>query len=250
MPAPIDPNKKVAILGSASTSVDLAPYDNPEFEFWGLAWRADLKKKTRVFDMHVIDAGRAKIPQNYHEFLVKHDVPVFLVEEHPKVPKSVNYPIDEVIAFLSEVDAGGHAQGDYFVSSVAYMIALAMYEGYGEIHLYGIDLIDDDEYAYQRPNTEYLIGLARGLGHKVYIPNQSALLKYTHRYGYEKNLGEGIITISVLNHRIQKYKERMERAMAEAHTCDGAIQEAKALITVLKHHQRGVPDGEADQPNS
>jgi hypothetical protein len=34
------------------------------------------------------------------------------------------------------------------------------------------------EYKYQRPNLEYLIGFARGLGIEVYIPEQSSLCKF------------------------------------------------------------------------
>ena len=54
------------------------------------------------------------------------------------------------------------------------------------------------EFAYQRPNMEYLIGLARGRGVDVYIPERSPLTKfhgegiplglmypsYPQRYGY------------------------------------------------------------------
>lgn len=36
----------------------------------------------------------------------------------------------------------------------------------------------DDEYGYQRPNCEYLIGLARGRGIKVVIPDESPLCKF------------------------------------------------------------------------
>jgi len=230
---------KVAICGSASTSAHKAPVDDDSFDIWGLAWRSDLKRCDRAFDMHPIDASRKRIPPNYKEFLAAKNIPIFHVDALPEVPLSIRYPIEEVIAFFSETDPG-FANGNYFVSSIAYMIALAIFEDYKEIHLYGVDLIDDDEYAHQRPNTEYLIGLARGRGIKVYIPQESALLKYTHLYGYEKAREEGLITAKVLESRIAKYKERMDKALAEAHTCDGAIQEANGLLVLLKHHSRGV----------
>jgi len=233
-------HKKVALVGSASSSLGQTPWDDESFEIWGLAWRADLTRVTRVFDMHTMDEARlsgGKVPPNYFNHLNAFTCPVYLLERLDTVPNSMRYPIEDVIEFLSKYDK--YADGDYFVSSIAYMLALAMYEGFEEIHLYGIDLIDKDEYAHQRPNAEYLIGLARGMGISVFIPEQSALLKHTHRYGYEPNVQEGIITIELLEHRKKQYKQRMERALAEAHTCDGAMQECDGLMVVLRHHQRG-----------
>lgn len=231
-------NKKVALVGSASSTKDQAPFQDLEFDIWCLAWRTDAPRCTRSFDMHPINPMRKKVPPNYPEFLSQKGHPVYLTEARPDIPNGIRYPIEEVIEFLSKFDPL-NSSGDYFASSISYMFALAMFEKYEEIHLYGIDLIDDDEWAFQRPNTEYLIGLARGLGHKVYIPKASALTKFTYRYGYETDVEIGIINKSMLEGRIAQYKQRMEKAMAEAHTCDGAIQEATALMSVLKHHTRG-----------
>jgi hypothetical protein len=77
--------------------------------------------------------------------------------------------------------------GRYFTSTIGYMLALAI----GRLRLdrlYGIDLASDVEYPQQRPNAEYLIGLARGMGKTVVIAPASALCKAGHLYGYEKPL--------------------------------------------------------------
>jgi hypothetical protein len=60
-----------------------------------------------------------------------------------------------------------------------------MHEGFKEIHLYGVDMAVSTEYDEQRPSCEYFIGLARGRGIKVYIPEESHLLKVRYKYGYE-----------------------------------------------------------------
>jgi hypothetical protein len=95
------------------------------------------------------------------------------------------YPFDEV----------EQTTGDYWCSSIAYMFALALHEGAEEIALYGVDMRgDNDEYAYQRPNMEYLIGLARGRGVLVTLPDACSLCKfvsphdrdYDGRYGRSK----------------------------------------------------------------
>jgi hypothetical protein len=66
------------------------------------------------------------------------------------------------------------------------MLAMAMDEGYKEIHLYGVDMANGSEYQDQRPSCEYFIGLARGAGIIVAIPSTSDLLKTPILYGYEE----------------------------------------------------------------
>ncbi len=104
----------------------------------------------------------------------------------------ISYPFDRVIPVV----------GEYFQSSIAYALALAITEMCGnkeenEIALYGIDVSPDEEWAYQRACIEFLIGIAIGKGVKVTIPESSALLtfhdqsikygacmvEYTERYG-------------------------------------------------------------------
>lgn len=57
-------------------------------------------------------------------------------------------------------------------------MALAIHEGAEEIGLWGVDMKDGEEYAYQRPNMEYLIGLAEGNGIGVFIHPDSSLCKF------------------------------------------------------------------------
>lgn len=109
-------------------------------------------------------------------------VPVYMLEQHDDIPQSVKYPMEEIGDLI-----GRTAQGTpYLESSIAYMLALAIYEKVDRVGIWGVDLHCESEYAYQRPNLEYLIGLARGKGIKVQIPPQSALLTHAHGvpYGY------------------------------------------------------------------
>ena len=80
-----------------------------------------------------------------------------------------NYPFEAVAQTIGK---------DYWNSSIAYMMALAIHEGAEQISIYGVDMDGTDEYSYQRPNMEYLIGIARGKGIRVYIPHQSALCRF------------------------------------------------------------------------
>ena len=60
---------------------------------------------------------------------------------------------------------------------MAYMIALAIEEGFQEIQLYGVECNLKLEYEEQKPCLEYFIGIAKGKGIKVYIHPTSKLLK-------------------------------------------------------------------------
>lgn len=60
-------------------------------------------------------------------------------------------------------------------STIAYMMDVAISREPEEIGLYGISMAGDEEYSYQRPNMQYLVGLARGRGIKVTIHPASRL---------------------------------------------------------------------------
>ena len=67
------------------------------------------------------------------------------------------------------------------------MVAFAIYEGFKEISVLGVDMATNSEYQAQRPSVEWWLGLAEGLGIKVYIPPTSDILKCTQIYGFESN---------------------------------------------------------------
>ena len=114
------------------------------------------------------------------------DVPLYMQEAYPEIPNATPYPIGDVIAII----------GDYFNSSISYMLGLAILEKVDRSGIWGGDMAGDDEFGYQRPNTEYMIGFAKGMGIDVVVPEESSLLtfgvdgggKYTKnwtgRYGY------------------------------------------------------------------
>lgn len=111
-------------------------------------------------------------------------VPIYMLDRQDDIPQSVRYPIEEVTALIGKTVQGT----PYLESSIAYMMAQAILElkPGDRIGIWGVDLHCESEHAYQRPNLEYLIGLARGMGIKVFIPPQSQLLTHAHGvpYGY------------------------------------------------------------------
>lgn len=165
---------KVAIVGLSQSSRHLAPWKSPEWELWGLAWDTERYRFHRTFEMH----DRADLEKFYGDRLEAY---LEKASYCNRLYTPETYPFDAVAADV----------GDYWCSSIAYMLALAIHEGAEEIGVYGVSMAGDDEYGYQKPNCEYLIGLARGRGIKVHIPDVSPLCKfvsppdrnYAGRYG-------------------------------------------------------------------
>ena len=238
--------KKCCLLGSASDSKEDAPFEDETIEMWGLAWRMDLPRYDRMFDIHHTMGKpfkkrmeRKKIGPHYIQQLSELNVPVCLQYPHPEVPNSYGFPLEESNAFLKKFDPDSE-NPEYYASTCAYMLINAMLEGYKEIHLYGIDLIDDEEYGHQRPNMEYLIGLARGIGIRLVIGDKSAMCRFPYRYGYDdEREDEGIITIKSLQDRVKMYTDTHQQSMCKAFTADGARQEAQHLMNILKGRKKG-----------
>lgn len=183
------PAMKVAIVGKAPSSLMLAPYDNPEWEVWGLSTGAQmLPRWSRWFELHDLDEGFKRWPEQYRNWLAKdHGKPVYINAPHAAAPFATVYPRDEIIALSGT---------RYFTNSIAWMIALAVAEGATEIGVYGVDMAQSDpvmgangEYQHQRPSCEYIIGWAQGRGVKVTIPDESDLLKTPRLYGFESDIG-------------------------------------------------------------
>lgn len=169
---------KVAIVGLWAETHDLAPWSDPSWEKWGMTWDSAVFRMDRAFEMHMQREWKVYAPKDYVERL--QCVPrLYLYEPHPELAHATVYPFDDV-----ERSVGG-----YFSSSIGYMLALAIHEGAEEIGLWGVAMEGHDEYGYQRPNAEYLVGFARGRGIKVHIPPQSSLCKFGGQYGYAGRYG-------------------------------------------------------------
>ena len=162
--------RQIAIVGLAESTHDDAPYGNPSWELWGLT--LDKEKDfyfDRAFQIHPLSFIRS-LGKRYHDedYLRELDIPLYMQEAYPDIPNSMAYPLDDVI----------EQTGDYFNSSIAYMLGLAILEKVDRIGIWGVDMDGDSEFGYQRPNTEYLIGFARGRGIDVFVPEESSLLTF------------------------------------------------------------------------
>ena len=176
-------SKKVCLLGTSNTLKE-APLSDKSFEFWALNDMFSMIPKgvaTRWFEIHSKKAREKHTPRgadiSYLEGLASLNVPIYMQEQCQDIPTSIKYPRAEMVE---------HFGRQYFKSTLDYMIALALYEGFEEIHIYGVNMAYAEEYAHQKPSMEYWIGRAEGMGVKVVLPEGCDLLKGYFQYGYDE----------------------------------------------------------------
>lgn len=194
---------KVAIMGfSPSTMSDVMHvWDDPELEVWGLNQMhmafpelVNQKKASRWFQIHPKHSYDINVERDrsHHDWLkAQTGYPIYMIEKFDDVPMSICWPHKQIMNTLKT---------DYFTNSISWMIALAILErmhlprevrATQDIYIFGVDMAQSDEidseYAEQRPSCEYFIGLARGLGIPVHIPDKSDLMKTMWLYPYEDN---------------------------------------------------------------
>lgn len=162
---------RVAVIGLGHSHKD-APWTDSSWEKWCLSWDPCWEKADRLFQMHDLDyiedtlhLHPDKDAANRHRTV--ESMPVYMREQY--FPHVTRYPLEDVIKTIGR---------DYFESSIAFMFALAIHEGFEEIGMWGVGMKANTEYAYQRPNMEWLLGLARGRGIKIYMPESTPLLKF------------------------------------------------------------------------
>jgi len=225
--------KKVAFVGFASNSLHMVPWEDPSFEIWGMNQGAmNFKRRAdRWFEMHLPEATPDIRDPQYMEFLKQLTIPVYMIDLYEYAPTAVRYPIEDAIQYAGR---------DYFMSTVAFMSAIAGMEDFEEVHLYGINLAIGDEYFYEKPNAEWWLGKLEAKGVKVVIPRASSLLKQVKRYGYEIDARPSQSWKILLQSRINAYKSEIEKRQAEANMYLGALREAEGLIQIAEGMDAGA----------
>jgi len=214
--------KKVALVGFASSTRELAPFDDPTFEIWGMnQLYRHIPRADRFFDIHYyFEEGNVE-GTDHLGWLRDGKIPVYMTTTHDEYPTSVRFPIEDAI----EV-----AGVDYFTSTVAFMVALAIREKFEVIKVYGIDLIVGSEYEWQKACVEYLLGIAHGRGIDVGLPERCALLACPWRYGYEKEPKAWPIVGSELISRQELLTIQRDEGRKRVTMLEGASVECKHWI--------------------
>ncbi len=181
---------KIGIVGGAITDEQLKKANG--WELWGvnnLYHNFPSVKFSRWFEIHEfayekgiftrrgrLTFGGDRTINQYLRELNDLDIPVYMRRPFKRIKKSVMFPFKEIMK----------KYGSYFGCSFAWMTALAIEEGADEIGFFGVAL-SGNEYYYQRPSVEYPIGIAEGMGIKIYIDETSLLLKSNYAYAYKED---------------------------------------------------------------
>ena len=129
-----------------------------------------MAKFTRWFQVHpYYEMAPRQNPRLGHlKWLREAAIPVYMEEVHPDIPTSIRYPYEDVCQTIG---------GNYMTSEPAFMVALAIHEGFDLIKVYGVDMDCDREWAYERSCFEHLLGFAMGRGISVWLPEGCPMLK-------------------------------------------------------------------------
>lgn len=155
--------------------------------------------------------------------------PVYMQEAYPEVPKSIRYPIGDVISIIKNVMIGvdkEEKQFKYFSSTPDFALALAAYfckrdKRYDRIEVWGIELETESEYIYQRMGFGFWLGYISAIG--VNLTIHGALFNEP-MYGYE---GDVLISSAQIKKRIRELTAQL------GNDSESYQKEAKALLDSL-----------------
>lgn len=170
--------KKVCIIGTASTMLK-TPWDDKSFDFWACSPvithpGMEKKKFNLLFELH---GENYYLNEKILERLNKVTCPILMKKKVDKIKTSEKLDFEKMIEFFNG--------RKYYTSTISFMIAYAIMQGYSEIHLYGVHMSASEEYGHQRQACEYWLGVAEGRGIKIYVPEESEILHISYVYGYE-----------------------------------------------------------------
>jgi len=168
--------KQIVILGTAPSSINLAPLGSPDWEIWACSpGTYHLKDHIdRFFELHRWEPGVSWFPPGYVEFLRNFEGPVMMTAKVESVKNCTLLDVDGLVAKYGPY---------FFTSSIAWMIAMAIEEGADKIALYGVDMGASTEYKDQRLGCQYMCMVAKSLGIEVGVPPESDLLRPAPLYG-------------------------------------------------------------------
>ena len=216
--------KKVCIVGYAENSRHLAWYNDPECEIWGVnqLYRF-IPRADRWFQIHHDwhDSRKWADGADLAEWMRTAQCPVYMIEAQPNMPMTLPFPKEWVKQQL-----GIH---EYFTSSIAMMLGLAIAEGFEEIGIYGIDLIVGREYAFEKPCAEFFLGIAHARGIKYHLPENSALLWQSHTYGYDAEPDYGFFGLQKLKSRTNELSKLVTMCRDKVHVMQGHVEEAELV---------------------
>jgi hypothetical protein len=216
---------KIAVMGSAPSSRNLAPFHEPEWEIWACSPpNYDLPRIDAWFELHNLERKLGN-PQNgpYAQVLAKHPR-VYVIKADARVPSGIEFDWKHYV----------RKYGDWpFTSSVAWMLAHAIEQKPDKIGLWGVDMAAAEEYEYQKPGCQFFCWVAKQNGIGVYTPPQSDLLQGPPLYAVKEQWPMW----GKHKARKQELSERLHRAEQAAEAADRDIILFKGALDDMRYQE-------------
>lgn len=195
--------KTVAIVGSATTTRDFAPWDDLSKDIWVFNEAANIewcKRVNGVFQLHdreIYTSPHNRTDAHHWEWLQQeHGFPIWMQEKDPQVPNSEAYPLKEISdRYCKNFTWPDGERIEFFSSTVAYAAALAIYKQYNRIEFYGCEMGSSTEYQYQRDGVAFWIGVALGCNIEIMTNGMIAIFDQP-LYGYDGQIGYSLDDIT------------------------------------------------------
>lgn len=233
---------KIAILGSAPSSIRLAPFADESWQIWGcspgvypVAQRVNVWFELHRWEPPVLGRADQQKPwfsPEYCAWMAQQKL-VWMYDKVPEIPNSKRFPHEALV----------HKYGSYFfTSSIAWMLACAIEDILADraenkarksddidhIGLWGVDMAANEEYADQRPGCQFFIQLAHQLDIEVYVPPESDLMAAPLLYGISES-SHMIIKLTArrteLTNRLNNVRAARENIIREEAFVTGALDD-------------------------
>lgn len=213
---------KIALIGSAPSSIHAAPYHDPSWQVWGCspgAYGVVPRGRSNIWwELHRYEPGQTWFSPEYCNFLRDHPC-VMVAEKVDAIPNG------QVLDVKGLVDKYGPY---FFTSSVAWMMALAIESKATKIGLWGIDMAATEEYGDQRAGLHYFATIAKQRGIEVGVPPESDLFRPRFLYGVDE-ITHGHVKMRArrneLQQRLRSAEIELQNKTAETHFLRGAIDD-------------------------
>lgn len=244
---------KIALLGSAPSSLHLAPVGDPSWKIWGcspgvyaFATRCDAWFELHRWEPGVIGNAASQKPwfsPEYVAWMAMRDpqsCPVWMYEPVPQIPASRALPVNDLLAKYGTY---------FFTSSLAWMLACAIEDILEErqvcrnagvpepesmIGMWGVDMAANEEYGYQRAGCQHFLLLAADLGIKINVPAESDLLRPMPLYA----ISESSHWMIKMTQRRRELEGRLASAQATLEQAKGAVAHLTGALDDHNYHMQ------------
>jgi len=210
---------KIAVMGSAPSSRQLAPFSDLNWEIWCCSPpNYDLPRIDAWFEIHDLDR-KLGMPQNapFAQALASHPQ-VYTYAKDPRIPGSVVFPWKKYAAKYPHFALS---------SQIGWMLAHAIEQKPEKIGMWGVDMSAESEYGHQRSGCQFFLWYMKNFTEiDVYLPPQCDVGEEPALYGIKEHWP----MYKKLQVRRKELTERMNKA---ERTVDGATREMDVIRGAL-----------------